>query len=150
MGADDPFDLERFLRAQAEIFPVAMAELRAGAKRSHWMWFVFPQLAGLGTSAMSRRFAIGSLAEAKAFLGHPMLGPRYRMAVRTLLDLPGSAIATTVFGPIDAMKLRSSLTLFALAAPDEPALEQARDRFFPEGPCQRTLNLLAHNRPLVR
>ena len=92
----------------------ALAELRAGAKASHWMWFVFPQLAGLGSSAMAREYAISSLDEARAYLAHPVLGPRLRECARVVADTRGSS-AERIFGPVDAMKLRSSMTLFAAA-----------------------------------
>lgn len=113
--ADDPYDLARFVAAQDALFAQAFAEVRRGAKRTHWMWFVFPQLAGLGHSEMAQRFAIRSLDEAKAFLAHPVLGPRYIESVTALQDLVETD-AVAVFGPIDAQKLRSSLTLFAMAS----------------------------------
>ncbi len=108
------YDLERFVTAQEGVFETAMAELRSGAKRSHWMWFVFPQIAGLGRSAMAKRYAIGSLAEARAYLAHPVLGERLRQSVVVLRGLDGSD-PVAVFGPVDAMKLKSSLTLFERA-----------------------------------
>ncbi|MDF0488988.1 DUF1810 domain-containing protein [Sphingomonas sp. H39-1-10] len=110
----DPFDLERFLEAQADSYATALAEVRRGAKRSHWMWFIFPQIAGLGSSAMARRYAIQSLDEARAYLAHPVLGARLREITAALQDLPPSA-PEAVFGPLDAVKLRSSLTLFEAA-----------------------------------
>ncbi|CAM3070825.1 DUF1810 domain-containing protein [Sphingomonas zeae] len=109
-----PFDLDRFVAAQAQIFDTAFGEIRRGAKRSHWMWFIFPQIAGLGSSEMARRYAIGSLDEARAYLAHPVLGARLRDCVAALQDLTGTS-AEAVFGGIDALKLRSSLTLFAQA-----------------------------------
>ncbi len=116
----DPFRLERFVAAQDDggTYERAVAELRAGAKASHWMWFVFPQIAGLGLSAVSRRFAISSLAEARAYLAHPVLGPRLRECARIVAGTEGKP-AERIFGPVDAMKLRSSMTLFAAAAGDE-------------------------------
>jgi uncharacterized protein (DUF1810 family) len=108
----DPFDLQRFVDAQADSYATALAEIRRGAKRSHWMWFIFPQIAGLGRSAMAEHYAIGLLDEARAYLEHPVLGPRYRECVATLQDLTGTT-ADAVFGSVDAIKLRSSLTLFA-------------------------------------
>lgn len=110
----DAFDLERFVRAQAGSYDTALAEIRRGAKRGHWMWFVFPQVAGLGHSAMARRYAIGGIDEARAYLAHPLLGSRLRACVAALQDLPETT-AERVFGGIDAVKLRSSLTLFAEA-----------------------------------
>jgi len=138
----DPFDLDRFIRAQAGAYPQAMAELRAGRKRSHWMWFVFPQLEGLGRSDMARRYAIGSLAEARAYLAHPVLGARLREsveAVNALSDLTAHA----VFGSPDDVKFRSSLTLFAQAAPEEPIFRQALERYFGGEPDPLTVRLLA-------
>src|SRR6201994_3266634 len=115
---DDPYDLERFVAAQDSggVFDTALAELRRGRKSSHWIWFVFPQLAGLGQSPTSRRYAISSLAEAQAYLRHPVLGPRLAESARTLIDHPGSD-ATEIFGGLDAQKVRSSMTLFHRADP---------------------------------
>ena len=110
----DPFDLDRFVRAQRETYARALAEVRDGAKRSHWMWYVFPQIAGLGHSAMARRFAILGLDEARAFLAHPVLGGRLREITAALGQLPDPD-AHSVFGDVDAVKLRSCLTLFAHA-----------------------------------
>jgi uncharacterized protein (DUF1810 family) len=114
---DDPYRLERFVRAQDDngIYQRAVAELRAGRKLSHWMWFVFPQVAGLGFSAMSQRYAISGLDEARAYLDHPVLGPRLAECARIVADIAAST-AEDVFGGIDAMKLHSSMTLFAAAA----------------------------------
>ena len=125
------FDLERFIRAQdhGATFERVLAELRAGAKRSHWMWFVFPQLAGLGGSDMSRRYAISGLAEARAYLDHPVLGPRLVESARALLGLPGTDPAA-VLGPVDAQKLRSSMTLFAAVAPADPVFREVLERYF--------------------
>ena len=105
----DPFNLERFLDAQAPVYDQVRRELEVGRKQSHWMWFIFPQIAGLGQSPMSVRFAIASLDEAKAYLAHPVLGARLRECVRLTLDVEGKT-AAQIFGPIDEMKLRSSLT----------------------------------------
>jgi len=115
---DDPYRLERFVSAQDRggAYERALAELRAGAKSSHWMWYVFPQVAGLGLSAMAREFAISSVAEARAYLAHPVLGPRLRECARVVADTHGRP-AERIFGPVDAMKLRSSMTLFQAAAP---------------------------------
>ncbi len=127
----DRFDLQRFVDAQDQggTYDAALAELRAGRKTSHWMWFVFPQIAGLGQSPISRRFAISSLDEARAYLAHPVLGPRLVASAQALIQLPTRS-ADEVFGPVDAMKLRSSMTLFARAGPDEPAFGQVLDRYF--------------------
>ena len=138
----DPFQLERFVEAQAETFDEPLSELRDGAKRSHWMWFVFPQIAGLGQSAMSRRYAIRSLAEAKAYLEHPLLGARLRQSVAAILAWAGKRDAVAILGSIDAMKLHSSLTLFAAAAPDEERFAQALAAFFGSSDSA-TIGLLA-------
>lgn len=126
----DPFDLQRFVDAQDGLFDQALAELHAGSKRSHWMWFVFPQIAGLGQSPMSRLYAIRSPDEAKAYLDHPLLGRRLKQSVRAVLGWAGDRDAVSIFGPVDAMKLRSSLTLFDAAAADEPLFAEALDCFF--------------------
>lgn len=137
----DPYSLQRFVDAQDGIFGTALSELRNGAKRSHWMWFVFPQIAGLGTSAMSQRYAIRSLGEAEAYLEHAVLGPRLRQSVEALLAWSGKRDAATILGPVDAMKLRSSLTLFTAAAPDEEIFRGALSAFFGTAD-PATLNLL--------
>ena len=137
---DDPYRLERFAAAQerAGTYRQAVAELRAGSKRSHWMWFVFPQITGLGSSAIAREFAIGSLAEARAYLAHPVLGPRLAECSRILADADG-ATATEIFGPIDALKLRSSMTLFAAAAPEEQVFTDVLAAYFDGKPDEATL-----------
>ena len=115
----DPFDLDRFVRAQEADYADALAEVRAGRKESHWMWFVFPQLAGLGRSATAQHFALSGIDEARTYLAHPLLGPRLRECAEALVALPGDD-AVAVLGAVDAQKLRSSMTLFAHVAPDEP------------------------------
>jgi uncharacterized protein (DUF1810 family) len=125
----DPYDLRRFVDAQAHTYGQALAELRAGEKRTHWMWFVFPQVAGLGRSGMAQRFAISGLAEARAYLSHPVLGRRLVECAQVLTDLD-TANPERVFGPVDAQKLRSSMTLFAHAAPDEPVFRAVLEHFF--------------------
>jgi uncharacterized protein (DUF1810 family) len=129
--AIDPFDLERFVAAQDQggTYEAAVAELRAGRKRSHWMWFVFPQIAGLGQSPISRRYAIASLDEARAYVAHPILGPRLIECARILTGLEARS-AEDVFGGVDAMKLRSSMTLFARADPNDPVFQQVLDAYF--------------------
>ena len=123
-------DLERFVQAQdGGTYEQALAELRAGAKRSHWMWFVFPQVAGLGRSPTAQHYAISGLDEARAYLAHPVLGPRLVECARALADLDGRS-PERVLGPVDAMKLRSSMTLFDAAAPDEPVFAAVLDRYF--------------------
>jgi uncharacterized protein (DUF1810 family) len=124
-------DLQRFVDAQAGVYESALAELRRGHKSGHWMWFVFPQIAGLGRSAMSQIYAIRSLAEAEAYVAHPVLGERLRECCQAVLD--GAAdgrSAEAVLGPIDAVKLRSSMTLFARADPHEPLFRAVLDRFY--------------------
>jgi uncharacterized protein (DUF1810 family) len=137
------FALERFAHAQDEagVYETAIRELRAGAKRSHWMWFVFPQIAGLGRSPTSRLYAIRTLAEASAYLEHPVLGPRLIECARILLAL-GEIRATEVFGDIDAIKLRSSMTLFARAATESSVFEQVLARYFNGVPDARTEAIL--------
>jgi uncharacterized protein (DUF1810 family) len=125
-----PHDLQRFVDAQdGGTYERALSELRNGSKRSHWMWFVFPQLAGLGRSETARFYAIADLDEARAYLAHPVLGPRLVECARTLTDVD-SRDAVAVFGGIDAQKLQSSMTLFARAAPDEPAFTAVLDQYF--------------------
>ena len=119
------WDLERFVAAQAPIYDRALAELRAGSKQTHWMWFVFPQIAGLGRSPMARCYAIASLAEARAYLAHRVLGPRLRECTRAALA--GGRSASAVFGSPDDLKFRSSMTLFGAADPEEPLFRQALD-----------------------
>ena len=138
----ESYDLERFVRAQDArgTYAAALAELRAGRKTGHWMWFVFPQIAGLGRSETSRRYAISSLDEARAYLAHPVLGARLEESARALLELDGKA-ATEILGPVDAMKLRSSLTLFARAAPEQLLFRDVLDRYFdgPDGATETRL-----------
>jgi len=134
----DPFDLERFVDAQAPVYDQVRRELRVKRKQSHWMWFIFPQIAGLGQSPMSIRFAIASLDEAKAYLAHPVLGARLRECAALTLNVEGRT-ARDVFGPIDAMKFRSSMTLFAEAAPDEDVFQRCLDKYFAGGSDPATL-----------
>jgi uncharacterized protein (DUF1810 family) len=128
---DDPYDLERFTAAQesAGTYERAVDELRRGRKVTHWMWFVFPQIAGLGHSATSRHFAVSSLGEAQAYLSHPVLGPRLRACAGILASTKGRT-AEQIFGPVDALKLRSSMTLFSRASPDEPLFRAVLDAYF--------------------
>jgi uncharacterized protein (DUF1810 family) len=125
----DPFDLQRFVDAQAPVYDEVRRELKAWRKQSHWMWFIFPQIAGLGQSPMSIRFAIASLNEAKAYLAHPVLGARLRECARLTLDAEGRS-AREIFGSVDEMKFRSSMTLFAHAAPDEELFQRCIDKYF--------------------
>jgi uncharacterized protein (DUF1810 family) len=140
---NDSYELDRFVAAQdgGDTYATAVAELRAGRKYSHWMWFVFPQIAGLGRSPMSRRYAISSLSEAKAYLEHPVLGPRLIECARILSDLPGGD-AQAIFGGIDAVKLRSSMTLFARADPANPVFRQVLDDYFAGAPDEATDRLI--------
>jgi uncharacterized protein (DUF1810 family) len=134
----DLFNLERFVDAQAPVYEQVRREMAAGRKQSHWMWFIFPQIAGLGQSPMSIRFAIASLDEAKAYLAHPVLGPRLRECARLVLDVEGSS-ARDIFGSIDEMKFRSSMTLFSRAAPGEDVFQRCIDKYFAGGPDLATL-----------
>lgn len=127
--ATDPFDLERFVAAQAPVWQDVQSELQAGRKQTHWMWFVFPQLATLGRSSMARHYGLAGLDEAKAYLAHPVLGPRLVGCCRLLLQLQ-ERDAVAIFGTTDAMKLRSCLTLFAEAAPDEPVFREGLRQYF--------------------
>lgn len=124
-----PYDLERFVAAQAGAWPGALEELRRGRKSGHWMWFIFPQVAGLGSSPTSRFYAIGSLAEARAYLDHPVLGARLGACVRAMMAHENLS-AHDILGAADEAKLRSSLTLFAVAAQDSALFEAALCRFF--------------------
>lgn len=137
----DPFDLRRFEEAQSGVHETALAELGAGGKRTHWMWFVFPQFTGLGFSAMAHRYAIGSLEEARAYLAHPMLGPRLRACTEAVLGVEGRT-AHEIFGSPDDLKFRSSMTLFAEAAPHEPLFWRVLETYFGGEPDRRTLELL--------
>jgi uncharacterized protein (DUF1810 family) len=139
----DPYQLERFVSAQDsnDTYVRAVAELRAGRKLTHWMWFVFPQIAGLGFSAMSQRYAITSVAEARAYLSHPVLGPRLIECARIVAGIDGKT-AAQIFGAVDALKLRSSMTLFSTAAPDEPAFDEVLDKYFDGQPDEATMRRL--------
>jgi uncharacterized protein (DUF1810 family) len=129
-GAGDPHDLARFVEAQEGVYDRALAEVRAGRKRSHWMWFVFPQIDGLGSSSMARRYAIKSRSEAEAYLAHPVLGPRLMACAEAAAGVPEPASALDVFGSPDDMKLRSSATLFAAMSPAGSVFERVLDRYF--------------------
>jgi uncharacterized protein (DUF1810 family) len=141
VGSHDPFDLDRFVQAQARSYAQALAEIRAGRKESHWMWYVFPQLAGLGSSPAARRYAIGNLDEAAAYLNHPVLGARLVECAEALLDLEGLT-AHDVFGWPDELKLRSSATLFALASPPGSMFARVIDKYFGGRADPNTLRLL--------
>jgi uncharacterized protein (DUF1810 family) len=139
----DPHRLQRFVDAQDEGrgYETALRELRDGRKRSHWVWFIFPQIAGLGQSPTSRRYAISSLDEARAYIEHPVLGPRLDECARALLGRSGAS-ARDIFGGIDAIKLRSSMTLFHRADPDNPLFSEVLDRYFGGEPDEATDRLL--------
>jgi len=126
---DNQFDLERFVRAQAPMYAAVLDELRAGRKRSHWMWFIFPQIAGLGHSEMAQRYAIASADEAAAYLAHPLLGARLRECA-SIVASHDDRSADEIFGHPDELKFRSSMTLFADVAPDEAVFQDCIDKFF--------------------
>lgn len=127
---DDPFDLGRFVRAQDEVYAGVLDELRTGRKSGHWIWFIFPQLLGLGRSPTSRFYAISAIEEARAYLAHPVLGPRLLECVDVVLALPAGIGAVDIFGELDARKVQSSMTLFARAAPEEQRFAATLQRFY--------------------
>ena len=129
MTSDDPFDLQRFVDAQASVYERVRTELRNGRKQSHWMWFIFPQIAGLGHSTMAQRYAISSLREAEAYIKHPVLGTRLLECTRLVLQVEGKS-AYEILGSPDDMKFHSSLTLFARAAPQEEIFSTALEKYF--------------------
>ncbi len=139
---EDPHFLSRFVHAQEGVFEQALRELQAGQKRSHWMWFIFPQILGLGASTMAQRFAISSKAEAEAYLGHPLLGPRLQACAAALLAVQGRT-AEQVMGYPDCLKLRSSMTLFGEVAPGESVYAKVLDKYFGGEKDTRTLEQLA-------
>ena len=144
-GADvtkDPFGLDRFVEAQSRVYDTVLAELRAGRKRSHWMWFVFPQLRGLGRSPTAVRFSISSIDEARAYLAHDVLGPRLRECARLVAEVDGRT-AEEIFGWPDDMKLRSSMTLFAHAADDSDDFVAVLEKFYDGQEDPATLRLLS-------
>jgi uncharacterized protein (DUF1810 family) len=142
--SEDPFNLQRFVEAQddAAIHARALGELRDGRKRSHWIWFVFPQVAGLGSSPISQAYAIRSLDEAHSYLAHPTLGPRLHESTEALLDNDPSVTAEEILGGIDAIKVRSSMTLFATADPSEQIFTKVLSRFYASEPDPETTRLL--------
>jgi len=137
---EDPFDLQRFVAAQDPVIDTVRAELRAGRKQTHWMWFVFPQLAALGHSTMARRYGLASLAQARAYWAHPVLGPRLRECCELLLEA-GESDIHAILGAPDDLKFRSCLTLFERAAPQEPVFGACLARFYGAEPDPRTLAL---------
>ena len=142
--SSDPHDLERFVRAQVADYDRALSELRAGSKRSHWMWYVFPQFEGLGRSAMARRYAVKSAAEARAYLDHPVLGPRLRECASAVLGVQGRS-ALEIFGSPDDLKLRSCATLFASVSQDA-VFGQLLEKYFGGQPDGETIRLLGSAR----
>lgn len=144
-AASDRHDLDRFVQAQAPVYDSALAEIRSGRKRSHWMWYVFPQCAGLGFSATSHRYAIGSIAEAEAYLRHPVLGPRLVECCDAAVAIEGRS-AAEVFGSPDDLKLRSCATLFAAVSPPGSVFERVLVRFFNGEPDEATLRLMGLTR----
>jgi uncharacterized protein (DUF1810 family) len=137
----DPFDLQRFRNAQEPVYATALAEIRAGRKQSHWMWFIFPQLAALGRSPTAKHYGLSGLAEAQAYFDHPILGPRLVACVRALMYVHFRT-AHDIFGSPDDLKLRSCLTLFARAVPREPIFREALARYFKGEPDPLTVELL--------
>lgn len=140
-GVNDPCNLHRFIDAQEDVFDGALGEIRAGSKRGHWMWFVFPQLAGLGRSPTAQFYAISSLDEARSYLAHPLLGPRLKQSVEVLLSWAGKRAPEDIFGRTDAVKLKSSLTLFDAVEPAS-VFRQGLASFFEGEVDERTLALL--------
>ena len=137
----DPYNLKRFIEAQSSNYEDALAELHAGSKQTHWSWYVFPQVRGLGSSPTSVRYAIGSLAEARAYLAHPVLGLRLRECVNAMLGQRGLS-AAQILGDIDAQKFRSCLTLFLRAAPNEGVFSDALKKYFDGVPDAKTMSIL--------
>lgn len=137
----DPYDLKRFVDAQANVYANVVVELKAGAKRSHWMWFIFPQIAGLGFSVMAQRFAIASREEAIAYLAHPLLGPRLQECTRLVLDVKDKSIHD-ILGSPDDLKFRSSMTLFGAVSQDS-LFRQAIAKYYPDGKDPTTVDILA-------
>ena len=141
MKPEDPYDLNRFLSAQEGVYERALAELKGGEKRTHWMWFIFPQIDGLGFSPMSKRYAIKSLDEARRYLQHPVLGARLLECVQALLEVRGRS-AAEIFGYPDDLKLRSCLTLFVQVAQPGSVFEQALEKYYRGQPDEQTLSIL--------
>ena len=138
---EDPFNLDRFVRAQADIYDRALGELRRGKKQSHWMWFIFPQMDGLGSSAMTREYAIKSMDEARAYLGHPVLGMRLKECAEAVLAVEGRT-ALEIMGRPDDLKLRSSMTLFERAAGDDSVFAKLLNKYYAGERDEKTLAIL--------
>lgn len=141
INGNDPYDLDRFVQVQAHDFDIALVEIASGRKRSHWMWYIFPQFAGLGFSAMSQRYAIRSAAEAQAYLNHPILGPRLMQCCKALLAINGRS-AHEIFGSPDDMKLQSCATLYASITPMDSVFARVLKQYFSGQRDQKTLNML--------
>jgi uncharacterized protein (DUF1810 family) len=142
----DPYDLERFLRAQGSVYQTALSELKGGRKRTHWMWFIFPQIDGLGYSATARRYAIKAEEEARQYLAHPVLGPRLRECAQAVVEIEGRS-ASEVFGYPDELKLKSSMTLFAAASQEQASVfRRVLDKYFGGEQDHKTLHLLERRR----
>jgi uncharacterized protein (DUF1810 family) len=142
--SDDPFNLDRFVRAQESDYERVLEEIKAGRKRSHWMWYVFPQFAGLGQSPTSQHYSIGSLDETRAYLAHPILGPRLTECANATLGVDGKT-AHQIFGSPDDLKLKSSATLFALVSADDSVFHRVLEKYFDGRADERTLTLV-HSR----
>ncbi len=140
-AAQHPHDLQRFVDAQFPVFDQVLTELQSGRKRSHWMWFIFPQIAGLGSSPMAQVYAISGRSEAEAYLQHPLLGGRLRQCTQLVNEVSGCTVEE-IFGYPDNLKFRSSITLFAAVAPDETAFQAALQKYFAGRPDPATLALL--------
>jgi uncharacterized protein (DUF1810 family) len=141
----DEYNLQRFLEAQDHVYDAVLDELRTGGKSSHWMWYIFPQITGLGHSGTAQKFAITSLAEAKAYLQHPILGPRIRECTQLVLNVEGRS-AEQIFGYPDHLKFRSCLTLFMTATTDNKVFKDALLKYFDGTPDTLTLDILAHQK----
>ncbi len=141
MPGNDPYNLERFVSAQEPVYAAVLAELRSGAKRTHWMWFIFPQIEGLGSSSTARHYSIKSGDEARQYLLHPILGPRLLECSQTLLGITGRSVSD-IFGFPDDLKLKSSMTLFAAVTDSQPVFSRVLDKYFDGQQDERTLALL--------
>jgi uncharacterized protein (DUF1810 family) len=144
-GANDPHDLRRFVRAQEHDYEQALSEIRSGQKRTHWMWYIFPQLDGLAFSSTSKHYSIKSVEEARAYLGHPVLGPRLLECAEAVLRVEGRS-AQEIFGSPDDLKLRSCATLFACVLPPGSVFDRLLEKYYPDGRDGKTLRLLGSAR----
>jgi uncharacterized protein (DUF1810 family) len=140
-GTDDPYNLSRFLRAQEDVYAQALSEIRGGQKRTHWMWYIFPQLDGLAFSSTSKHYSIKSVEEARAYLAHPVLGPRLRECAEAVVRVEGRS-ATAIFGSPDDLKLRSCATLFACVSPPGSVFDRLLEKYYGGGRDDKTLRLL--------